>query len=118
MPPMEGSIFARLKAALLSGLPLSADALQVYAGLICYLAACLVMGRPLAWPWALAAPLGLTLLVEGAEIIDYYGVAGLTRLGAGELGRMLLRHLRDVAVVMLAPLLVFIAALVIVRHGG
>ena len=45
----------RLKQLILAYLPLSADAILLLLGLLCYLATCLAFRRPLTWAWALLA---------------------------------------------------------------
>lgn len=105
----------RLKQLLLDHLPLSADALLLLLGLLCYLGSCLVFRRPLTWPWALLPGLLLALAIEAAEIWAFHGGAGLGRAGAGGLAAIVGRHLRDVAVMTLPSVLVFLAALVLAR---
>lgn len=107
---MDASFFERLKTQLKAALPVSGDAVQVYAGLACYLVICLAFRRPLTWGWALLPGLCVSLVVEGLEILDHYGVSGLARLSAREAGATVLRHLRDVITFNLAPFLVFLVA--------
>ena len=108
----------RLKQLLLNHLPLSADAILLLLGLVCYLGTCLVFRRPLTWAWALLPGLLLALAIEAAEIWAHYGGAGLARAEAGSLAAIVGRHLRDVAVMTLPAVLVFLAAHLLARWDG
>ena len=107
---MASPSLRRLKDALRAWLGLSPDALLAFLGLLCFLATCLLAGRPLSWAWALLPGLCLGLLLEGAEILDHYGLRGFRALGAARIADVLLRHSRDVLVMNLGPFLVFGAA--------
>ena len=100
----------RSKQIVRSFLPLSSDAILIFLGSGCYLSCCLLLGRPLSWVWALVPGLLLALLLEGLEILDYYGLTGLGGLAPGQVAAMLGRHLQDVIVMNLAPVLVVLAA--------
>lgn len=107
---MRNPALQRLKQRLLARLGLSPDALLAFLGLGCFLATCLLAGRPLDWAWALLPGLCLGLLIEGLEILDHYGGLGFLALGAAGIADVVFRHSRDVLVMNLAPLLVFGAA--------
>lgn len=107
---MDLSFLQRAKQILQSFLPLSSDAILIFLGLGCYLLCCLLLGRPLSWVWALVPGLLLAVLLEGLEILDYYGLTGLGDLAPGQVVAMLGRHLQDVIVMNLAPLLVVLTA--------
>lgn len=96
-------------------LPVSSDAILVFLGLGFYLAACLVTRRPLTWAWALLPGFCVSVILEGWEIWDHYGMQGLLKLEARGLVAILVRHSRDVLVTNLAPSLVFLVALSLER---
>lgn len=107
---MASRSLRRVKERLLGLLGLSPDAVFVLLGLACFLATCLLAGRPLNWAWALLPGLCLGLLLEGLEIIDHYGLRGFLGLPAAQIGDILFRHSRDVLVLNLGPLLVWLTA--------
>ena len=107
---MADSILRRLKKLLLARLGLSPDAILAFAGLACFLATCLLFGRPLSWAWALLPGLCFALLLEGLEIIDHYGPRGFLALGPARIANVVLRHCRDVLVINLGPLMVWAVA--------
>lgn len=81
------------------------------AGLVIYLATCLLARQPLIWAWALLPGVVLAALFEGWEILDHYGAAGLLRTSARDLAIILARHSRDIAVANLGAGAVFLSAL-------
>lgn len=91
-------------------LPLSGDAVLILLGLAVYLATCLLSRHPLSWAWALLPALCLALLLEAWEIWDFYGAAGLSELGRRGIVTVVVRHSRDILIMNLAPLGVFLAA--------
>ena len=109
-PSRRSPAFRRFKDGLTGGLGLSPDAVLAFLGLTCFLATCLIAGKPLTWAWALLPGLCLALLIEAAEIVDHYGLRGFFALGTAGVADVLFRHGRDVLVANLAPLLVFGAA--------
>ena len=91
-------------------LPLSGDAVLILLGLITYLATCLLSRHPLTWAWALVPGVCLAIVLEAWEIWDYYGHAGLDELSQAGVFSVAARHSRDVLIMNLAPLAVFLAA--------
>ena len=110
---MDGSPLDRLKHFVLTAVGLSPEALLVLLGLVCYLATCLIARQPLTWAWALVPGLCLSIALEAAEVWDHYGAEGLAKAGPGDLAGIVLRHGKDVLVTNLAPVLVFLTALVL-----
>lgn len=96
-------------------LPLSGDAILILLGLATYLATCLASRHPLTWAWALVPGVCLAILLEAWEIWDYYGQAGLAELDWPGAYSLVARHSRDVLVMNVAPLAVFLAAHVVGR---
>jgi hypothetical protein len=96
-------------------LPLSGDAVLILLGLATYLATCLLSRHPLTWGWALVPGVCLAILLEAWEIWDHYGQAGLAELGRLGFFSVVARHSRDVLVMNLAPLAVFLAAHAVAR---
>ena len=107
---MDNSILDRLKTLVHALVPLSGDVILVVLGLFCFAATLLIARQPPTWAWALLPGLGLALAIEGWEIWDHYGAAGLARASARDLIAILWRHSRDVAVFNLAPIAVFLGA--------
>lgn len=107
---MASSTLRHLKDTVLGLLGISPDVLMVFLGLVCFLATCLIAGRPFGWAWALLPGICLGALIEGVEIVDHYGLRGFFGLSFGNMVDILLRHSRDILVMNVAPLLVWIAA--------
>jgi hypothetical protein len=101
-------VLDRIKETLLALVPLQAETLLVLLGLVCHLATCLILRRPLSWLWALVPGLVLAVALEAFEIWQHWLAPGLSLRGQvlGILGR----HLRDVALVTVPPALVAAAA--------
>ena len=89
---------------------------MILIGLFAYLAICSVARHGLAWAWALAPGLSLSLAVEAWEIWGFYGAGGLAEAGPRGLFDIVLRHGGDVLTVNLAPLAVFLAARMLARR--
>jgi hypothetical protein len=106
---MRGSWLERCKRALVTVLPFPGELFLVLAGLGCYLGTCAILRRPLSWAWALVPGLCLSLAIEGWEIWDHWGAAGLA--ARGQLLAILGRHMRDVLVMNLPAAAVFATAL-------
>ena len=115
---MPTSLLQRLKVYVLSVLKVSPDLLLAFLGLACFLMTCLIAHRPLTWIWALIPGLCLSVALEAAEVWDYYGAKGLAKTTAGEGVRILSRHVKDVLVMNLAPLLVLCVARLLDRAPG
>ncbi len=107
---MASATLRRVKDRVLARLGLSADAILAFAGLACFLATCLLLGRPLSWAWALLPGLCFALLLEGLEIVDHYGARGFLALGPAGIADVVFRHCRDVLVINGGPLLVWAVA--------
>lgn len=99
-----------LKETLRTIIGLSPDAVLVLAGLACFLVTCLIVGRPLSWPWALLPGFCLSLILEAWEIWDHYGFRGLLESDVKGLGAIFLRHARDILLMNVGPLLIVLAA--------
>ena len=107
---MASSRLRNFKDRILGLLGITPDVLLIFLGLACFLATCLIAGRPFGWAWALLPGICLGALIEGVEIVDHYGLRGFFGLPSGNIADVLLRHSRDILVMNLAPLLVWIAA--------
>ena len=101
----------KLKTFLLTSVGVPPQTLLVLFGLGCYLATCLVLRRPLTWPWALVPGLVLSVALECSEIWNYYGAEGLLKASSHDIGAILLRHSKDILLMNAAPVLVFVTAL-------
>ena len=112
---MDGNFLQRLKFVVHMLLPLSGDAVLILLGLITYLATCLLTRHPLTWAWALVPGLCLAVALEIWEIWDYYGRTGLSDLGGAGIVPIAVRHSRDILIMNLAPLAVFVAAHILGR---
>jgi len=112
---MDGSFLQRLKIAVHTALPLPSESILILAGLTLYLATCIFTRHALTWAWALVPGLALAMALESWEIWDHYGPEGLAKASLGELAAILGRHARDVLILNLAPLAVFLSAHAIAR---
>ena len=110
---MDPSPLDRLKHFILSTVGLAPEALLVLLGLVCYLATCLIARQPLTWAWALVPGLCVSVALEAAEVWNHYGAEGLAKATPADLLGIGLRHARDVLVTNLAPVLVFLTALLL-----
>ena len=110
-------MFERLKAIVQSELDISPDVIFVVIGLALFLITCLIVRRPLSWPWALIPGLCVSIIVEAAEISDQYGLHGLTEKNAKDLAVILLRHSRDILAMNLAPLAVVVVTNIWFRYS-
>ena len=88
---------------------------MILVGLGLYLATCLITRHALTWAWALVPGLCLALVLESWEVWDHYRLAGLAKAEARDLLAIALRHAKDVLIVNLAPIAVFLAAHVLDR---
>ena len=91
-------------------LPLSGDAILILIGLAAYLGTCIVSRHPLTWAWALLPGVALAVLLEGWEIWDFHGPAALGEFGPAGIANLAVRHSRDILIMNLAPVTVFLAA--------
>ena len=99
-----------LKAIVESELGIPPDAMFVVIGLALFLITCLIFRRPVSWAWALIPGLCFSIFGEAAEILDQYGLYGLTEKETKVLATILLRHSRDILIMNLAPVLLVIVA--------
>jgi hypothetical protein len=88
----------RFKDFLRSDLGLPPDGILFGAGLACFLVTCMVLRRPLSWPWALIPGICIAITLEALEIWDHYGPERLFETDAREVLAILWRHCRDVFV--------------------
>ena len=107
---MDGSFLQRLKLVIHMLLPLSGDAVMIFAGLGIYLATCLITRHALTWGWALVPGLCLAVAVETWEIWDYYQLAGLAKVGPQGWLEVAARHAKDILIVNLGPVAIFLSA--------
>lgn len=104
------SYIQQYKTLIRSAIPVSSDALLVLLGLSIYLVTCLVFRLPFSSSLALLPPLLVSILLEGWEIVDYYGFEGVAASSSSKIMVIVLRHSKDVLVFNLAPVLVCLAA--------
>jgi len=88
----------------------SPDTMFVFLGLGCFLATCLVAQRPLTWAWALIPGYCISIVRETVEIWDHYGTKGLVESETIDVATIFLRHSKDILVMNLGLLLVFLVA--------
>lgn len=110
-------MFERLKSIAESELGISPDVMFVIIGLVLFLVTCLIFRKPVSWGWALIPGLCVSIFVETAEIIDQYGLHGLTEKDVKDLVTILLRHSRDILATNLAPFVLVIVANVWFRRS-
>ena len=115
---MDASLFVRLKDFIQQDLGLPSETILVWLGLACFLAACLVMRRAFTWPWALVPGLCLAIGLETLDILDHYSLQGFLGSPSREMAEILLRHSKDVAITNLAPLMIWLTAMVLTKLRG
>ncbi len=98
-------------------LPLSGDAVMIFVGLGIYIATCLLTRHALRWGWALVPGLVLAVAIETWEVLEHYGLPGLTQGGPSGVLEIALRHYRDVVIYNLAPFSVWASAYLLKRFA-
>ncbi len=98
-------MISTIKSFLRETLALPPELVLVVAGLVSHVMLCLLLGRSPYAAWGLLGPLIFGVALEGYEIWVHYKDIGLFAPGNDSLLTILLRHGKDVLLMLSLPLL-------------